>query len=157
MGPTASKTFHCLFSRWVALYKMVGDFWNQFLNQFLMLSQMVPFFLLSMAAYKTSRVESSDCTTVLLLPISWWLFKLPCKMVGTIWKNIEKWFRNWCQVTYHFVEGHLSRKQTVRGLFITLWASKSRLCLHSHQNFQGKKPKFSKFLFHYSGDSTNSK
>ena len=33
---------------------------NQFLNQFLMLPQMVPFFFPSMAAYKTSKVESSD-------------------------------------------------------------------------------------------------
>ena len=93
----------------------VCDFWSQFLTQFSMLSQMVPFFLLSMAAYKTSR-ES------LLIGSLYYFHQsgdgyLGCHREQNGWHHLKEHWKPVqklvSKVTYHFVEGHLSRKQTV--------------------------------------------
>ena len=68
---------HCLFSRWVAMNKMVCHFWHQFLTQFSLLFQMVPFFFLSMAALRTTNTKLSDWLLELFQPIRLWLSELP--------------------------------------------------------------------------------
>ena len=68
---------HCLFSRLVAMNKMVCHFWHQFLTQFSLLFQMVPFFFLSMAALRTTNTKLSDWLLELFQPIRLWLSELP--------------------------------------------------------------------------------
>ena len=69
--------FHCLFSWLVAVNKMVCHFWHQFLTQFSLLFQMVPFFFLSMAALRTTNTKLSDWLLELFQPIRLWLSELP--------------------------------------------------------------------------------
>ena len=69
--------YHCLFSRLVAVNKMVCHFWHQFLTQFLLLFQMVPLFFLSMAALRTTNTKLSDWLLELFQPIRLWLSELP--------------------------------------------------------------------------------
>ena len=106
---------HCLFSRWVTLHKMVSDFRNQFLTPFLMLSQMEPFFLLPMAPYKSSRGR-------LLIGSLYYFHQsgdgyLGCHREQNGWHHLKKHWKPAqklvSNVTYHLVEGHMSRKQTV--------------------------------------------
>ena len=68
---------HCLLSWLVAVNKMVCHFWHQFLTQFLLLFQMVPFFFLSMAALRTTNTKLSDWLLELFQPIRLWLSELP--------------------------------------------------------------------------------
>ena len=70
-------SIHCLFSRLVAVNKMVCHFWHQFLTQFSLLFQMVPFFFLSMAAVRPTNTKLSDWLLELFQPIRLWLSELP--------------------------------------------------------------------------------
>ena len=72
------KTAQGLFSQLVAVNKMVCHFWHQFLTQFSLLFQMVPFFFLSMAALRTTNTKLSDWLLELFQPIRLWLSRLPC-------------------------------------------------------------------------------
>ena len=56
---------------------MVCHFWHQFLTQFSLLFQMVPFFFLSMAALRTTNTKLSDWLLELFQPIRLWLSELP--------------------------------------------------------------------------------
>ena len=49
---------HCLFSRWVAVNKMVLHFWHRFLTQFALLFQMVPFFFYPWQLYEPPALSS---------------------------------------------------------------------------------------------------
>jgi len=70
-------SMHCLFSRFIAVNKMVCHFWHQFLTQFSLLFQRVPFFFLSMAALRTTNTKLSDWLLELFQPIRLWLSELP--------------------------------------------------------------------------------
>ena len=72
-----SISLHFLFSRLVAVNKMVCHFWLQFLIQFSFLFQMVSFFFLSMAAFRTTNTELSDWLLALFQPIRLWFSELP--------------------------------------------------------------------------------
>ena len=104
-----------------------------------MLSQMVPFFLLSMAAYKTSRErlligslyyfhQSGDGhLSYHREQNSWYHMKEHGKLVKKLMSK----------VTYFFVNGHLSRKQTVWGFYSTTHNRGSRFLLDILDGFLG--------------------
>ena len=75
-----SNCRHCLLSWLVAVNKMVCHFWHQFLTQFSLLFQVVPFFFLSMAALRTTNTKLSDWLLELFQPIRLWLSELPYRV-----------------------------------------------------------------------------
>ena len=68
---------HCLFSWLVALNKMGCHFWHQFLTQFSLLFQMVPFILLCVVAYSTIAWLVDTIPTANQRALCWWFLKLP--------------------------------------------------------------------------------
>ena len=111
-------TYHTLLSRLVVVNKKVCHFRHQFLTQVLLLFQMVPFFFLSMGAWRATNTKLSDCGC-------WNCFN----QSGYGWVSYHaeqnEWYHlkeHWklsqklvSKVSHHFVEGHLSEKQTVKG------------------------------------------
>ena len=63
---------------------MVWNFWHQFLTQFSLLFQVVPFFFLSMAALRTTTIKLSDWLLDLFQPIRLWLSKLPWRAIWMV-------------------------------------------------------------------------